>query len=207
LPTSDPRPAFPRARGGGRRRRLLIVCAAALLAAGCRQDMHDQPKLQPLEASAFFDDGRASRPLLAGTVARGQLRDDDHLYLGKIGDKPVTTFPFPVTRAILERGQERYNIYCSPCHDRSGNGLGVIVQRGFRRPPSFHIDRLREAEAGYFYDVITNGFGAMPDYSLQVEPEDRWAIVAYLRVLQRSERGTLADVPPEERARLEGARK
>ena len=182
-----------------------LLLLALLVTCGCRQDMHDQPKLQPLESSNFFEDGRASRPLLAGTVARGQLRDDEHFYTGMIGGKPVTTFPFPLTADTLKRGQQRYNIYCSPCHDRSGNGVGIVVTRGYRQPPAFHIDRLREAEVGYLFDVITNGFGAMPDYSMQVEPEDRWAIVAYLRVLQRSSRGTLADVPPAERAKLEGS--
>ena len=173
-----------------------------LLTTACRQDMHDQPKYQPLERSAFIEDGRASRPLLAGTIAQGHLRDDEHLYTGKSGDQPATTFPFPITKAILERGQQRFNIYCAPCHDRMGTGLGMVVRRGMRRPPSYHIDRLRESPPGYFYDVIANGFGAMPDYAAQIEPRDRWAIVAYIRVLQRSQKATLADVPADKRAEL-----
>jgi len=173
-----------------------------LMAVGCRQDMHDQPKYQPLERSDFFEDGRASRPLPVGTIARGKLREDKHLYTGMSGKDPVTTFPFPITERILKRGQERFNIYCSPCHDRIGTGLGMVVRRGLRQPPSYHIDRLREAPVGYFFDVISNGFGAMPDYAVEVEPADRWAIVAYIRVLQRSQLATLADVPADKRAAL-----
>jgi mono/diheme cytochrome c family protein len=172
--------------------------------------MHDQPKYQPLERSAFFEDGRASRPLLAGTIAQGQLREDQHLYTGKMGDKPAPTFPFPITKAILERGQQRFNIYCAPCHDRMGTGLGMVVRRydrQMRKPPSYHIDRLRDSPPGYFYDVITNGFGAMQDYAAQIQPRDRWAIVAYIRVLQRSRKATLADVPADKRAELGDARR
>ncbi len=165
--------------------------------------MHDQPKYQPLERSAFFEDGRASRPLLPGTIAQGQLRDNDHLYTGKLGDKPATTFPFPITKETLARGQQRFDIYCSPCHGRLGTGKGMVALRGFKRlPPSYHIDRLRASPVGYFYDVITNGFGLMQDYAAQIEPHDRWAIVAYIRVLQRSQYATMADVPADERARL-----
>jgi mono/diheme cytochrome c family protein len=167
--------------------------------------MHDQPKYQPLEHSAFFEDGRASRPLLAGTIAQGHLREDEQLYTGKAGDEPVATFPFPITERELRRGQDRFNIYCSPCHGRTGSGDGMVVRRGLRKPPSYHIDRLREAPAGYFYDVISNGFGAMQDYAAQIEPEDRWAIVAYIRVLQRSQHATMADVPPGERSKIGGA--
>jgi Cytochrome c. len=173
-----------------------------LLTAACRQDMHDQPRYKPLASSRFFEDGRASRPLLPDTVARGQLHEDAALYTGKDGDDPVTTFPFPITPAVLARGQQRFNIYCSPCHARTGTGLGMVVQRGYKHPPSYHTDRLRAAAVGYFYDVITNGFGAMSDYAAQIQPEDRWAIVAYIRVLQRSENATLADVPAERRAEL-----
>ena len=179
-----------------------LVLLLALLSSACRQDMHDQPKYQPLERSAFFEDGRASRPLLADTIAQGQLREDEHLYTGKSGGEPVTTFPFPITPETLARGQQRFNIYCSPCHDRMGTGLGMVVRRGMRQPPSYHIDRLRQAPVGYFYDVITNGFGLMPDYAAQIEPKDRWAIIAYIRVLQRSQNATLTDVPPDKRAEL-----
>ena len=183
----------------------LALAALMLALSGCRQDMHDQPKYQPLEHSSFFEDGRASRPLLVGTIAQGQLRDDEHLYTGKSGKDPVTTFPFPITEQTLRRGRERFNIYCSPCHDRTGSGLGIVVLRGLRRPPSYHIDRLRDSPVGYFYDVISNGFGAMPDYAAQIEPRDRWAIVAYIRVLQRSQRATLADVPADQRTALGSA--
>jgi hypothetical protein len=179
-----------------------LLLSFLLLTAGCRQDMQDQPKYKPLAESAFFEDQRASRPVLPGVIARGQLREDTRFYTGKEGADPITTFPLPITREVLERGRERFNIYCSPCHDRLGTGLGIVVQRGLRRPPSYHIDRLRAAADCYFYDVITNGFGAMQDYAAQIQPRDRWAIVAYIRVLQRSQNATLADVPPDERATL-----
>jgi hypothetical protein len=181
-----------------------LLAVAALLAAGaaCRQDMHDQPSYTPLEPSAFFEDGRSSRPLPDGTVARGHLREDAEFYTGRAGDKPLETFPFPITMEVLKRGQERFNIYCSPCHDRIGNGLGMIVRRGYRHPPSYHIDRLRQAPPGHIYDVITNGFGAMPDYSVQIEPRDRWAVAAYVKALQLSQRASVNDVPPERRQQL-----
>jgi hypothetical protein len=169
----------------------------------CRQDMHDQPKYQPLEASDFFADGRASRPVPTGTVARGQLNADTHLYSGKIGNKFADTLPFAVSPAVLERGQERFNIFCSPCHGRLGNGEGMVVHRGFRHPPSFHIDRLRQAPVGYYFDVVTNGFGSMQDYSAQIQVRDRWAIIAYIRALQLSQHALLTDVPDAERKQLE----
>ena len=180
---------------------LLILCGLVLTAA-CRQDMHDQPRYEPLEASSFFADGRSARPLVAGTVARGDLREDEHFYTGKSDGAVVETFPFPVTREVFERGQERYTIFCSPCHDQVGNGEGMIVQRGFRRPSSFHIDRLREAPVGYFFEVITNGFGAMYDYADRIPPRDRWAIIAYIRALQLSQNASINDVPAQERGRL-----
>ena len=187
-----------------RRHRALLAAllAAPALLTGCRQDMHDQPKVEPYEASAFFPDGRAVRPLVPGTVARGRLEEDEHLYRGTTGGKPAETFPYEVTREVLARGRRSYDVYCSPCHDRTGEGDGTIVQRGMRRPPSFHAERLRDAPPGYFFDVITNGFGAMFDYSDRIGAEDRWAIVAWVRVLQRSRNATLADVPPAERERL-----
>jgi mono/diheme cytochrome c family protein len=170
----------------------------------CRQDMHDNARLRPLGASSFFEDGRASRPEVPGTVARGHLEEDDHLYRGKVGDVVATTLPMPVTKELLERGRQRYDIYCAPCHDRTGDGQGMVVRRGFRRPPSFHQSRLLEAPVGHFYDVVTNGFGAMQDYRAQVfDVRDRWAIAAYVRVLQRTRHATLGDLPPEERRRLE----
>ena len=177
---------------------LLLLCATA----GCRRDMQDQPKYESLEASNFFPDGRASRSLVPGTVARGQLREDTHLYEGKVAGKPADTFPFPIDLKTLERGQQRYNIYCSPCHDRVGNGEGMVVRRGFRRPPSYHIERLRQVPPGYLYDVITNGFGAMQDYAAQIPVRDRWAIVAYVRALQLSQNARLNDVPETERQNL-----
>ena len=179
------------------------LCAALMAATvACRQDMQDQPKFVPLRGSAFFADGRSARPLVEGTIARGQLRADTVFYTGKSGKNFVDDIPFPVTRAVLDRGQERFNIYCTPCHGRLGNGLGMIVRRGLRRPPSFHIDRLRQVPDGYLYDVMTNGFGLMPDYAAQVNPRDRWAIAAYIRVLQFSQQAGLNDVPPDARAQL-----
>lgn len=178
---------------------------ALILASGaaCRQDMHDQPKYLPLRPSSFFDDGRSARPIPAGTVARGHLDEDVAFFTGKGADgKYVDIMPFPVTKELLQRGQQRYNIYCSPCHDVAGTGNGIVVQRGFRHPPSYHIDRLRQAPNGYIFDVITNGFGAMQDYSTQVAPADRWAIIAYERALQLSRDATVNDVPAEDRAKL-----
>jgi hypothetical protein len=170
---------------------------------GCRQDMHDQPKYEPLEKNTFFDDQRASRPLVEGTVARGHLRDNPAYFIGKIGDQPVTSFPLEVTEELVQRGQSRYNIFCTPCHDVAGKGLGMIVRRGFKRPPSFHIDRLRQSPPGYFYDVITNGFGQMSSYAEQIPVRDRWAITAYIRALQLSQHATMDQVPEEKRKELE----
>ncbi|HSE42532.1 MAG TPA: cytochrome c [Acidobacteriota bacterium] len=168
--------------------------------------MHDQPKYEPLERNVFFDDQRASRPLVEGTVARGHLRDNPQYYTGKTGDQPVTTFPIEVNEDLVRRGQSRYNIFCTPCHDQLGTGLGMIVRRGFKRPPSFHIDRLRQSPPGYFYDVITNGFGQMSSYAEQVPVRDRWAIVAYVRALQLSQHATINDVPAEKRNELEASK-
>jgi mono/diheme cytochrome c family protein len=187
----------------GRRTAVLLVTTALLGA--CRRDMQEQPKYKPLRASAFFDDGRASRPLVPDTVARGHLETSTVELTGKSGADWVREAPVPRTQAVLARGRERYDIYCAPCHDRVGTGGGMIVLRGFRRPPSFHSERLRSAPDGYLFDVITHGFGVMPSYAAQVPVEDRWAIVRYLRALQRSQWATLADVPADERARLEGA--
>jgi hypothetical protein len=164
-----------------------VLVGVLVSLAGCREDMQDQPKLKPLRRSDFFEDGRSARPLVPGTVARGYLRNDTYFYSGMIGKDPGNYMPFPVTRQVLERGRERFDIYCAPCHARTGDGNGVIVQRGYRRPPSYHTDRLRNAPLGHFYDVITNGFGAMPDYAAQVPPYDRWTIAAYIRALQFSQ--------------------
>ena len=176
---------------------ILFVFAGLGALAGCRQDMHDQPRFEPLEANAFFSDGRASRPLIEGTVARGHLKLDKHLYTGKVDGELVATFPFPVTKDVLKRGRERYDIYCAPCHDGTGSGNGMIVQRGFRPPPSYHIARLRGVPIGHFFDVMTNGLGAMYDVADRVSPRDRWAIAAYIRVLQRSQNAAIEDVPEE----------
>jgi hypothetical protein len=178
---------------------LTIVVAAA---AGCRQDMHDAPRYESYEASTFFQDGRASRTAPVGTVARGWLRDDEALYTGKRDGQTVEAIPFQVTHADLRRGQERYTIYCTPCHGQLGDGNGMVVQRGLRQAANFHQDRLRQERIGYFYDVITNGFGAMQGYAEQVPVRDRWLIAAYLRALQLSQNASIDDVPPEQRSML-----
>jgi mono/diheme cytochrome c family protein len=183
----------------------LCALVPLFLLAACRQDMHDQPKYIPLRESTFFTDMRSSRPLVAGTVARGQLRDDALLYTGKMNGADATMFPFPITDQVMRRGQERFNIYCSPCHGETGLGDGMIVRRGYRRPPTFHQDRLRDAPVGHFFDVITNGFGAMPDYAAQIRVSDRWAVIAYVRALQVSQHANVADVPPNRRAELDVA--
>ena len=184
-------------------KRVLFSLMAVVFALGCRQDMHDQPKYKPLAPSAFFGDERSERPLIDGTVPRGYLVDNSPYFTGKGGDgKLVPTIPVSVNEPLLLRGQQRFNIYCAPCHDQVGTGQGMVVRRGYRKPPSFHIDRLRNAPDGHFFDVMTNGFGAMPKYSVQVPVADRWAIVAYIRVLQYSQRASLADVPAEERLKL-----
>jgi mono/diheme cytochrome c family protein len=166
--------------------------------------MHDQPRYKPLAKSGFFGDERSARPLVEGTVARGQLKEDTLLHTGKTGKDLSAAFPLPVDRALLDRGHERYGIHCSPCHGQAGRGDGIVVRRGFRnKPSSFHVDRLREKPVGYFFDVISSGFGAMQDYS-EIAVRDRWAIVAYLQALQLSQNATLGDVPPEQRAQLGG---
>jgi Cytochrome C oxidase, cbb3-type, subunit III len=181
----------------------LIVVLALVGLSACRQDMHDQPKYIPLRESTFFADGRSARPTVAGTVARDQLHEDTLLYTGKDNGADATEFPFPVDERVMARGRERYDIYCSPCHGRTGAGNGMVVRRGYRPPPSLHADRLRLAPVGHFFDVMTAGFGAMPDYAAQIRAEDRWAIVAYIRALQLSEHATAADVPAERRGALQ----
>ena len=191
---------------GSRFAATLLVLALGAGAAGCRQDMHDAPRFDPLEASTLFHATASAQPLVAGTVARGHLNADELLYTGKIGGRDADVFPFPITRADLDRGEERFNIYCSPCHGRGGDGNGVVVQRGYRQAASYHIDRLRTIPVGYLFDVISNGFGAMPDYRSQVVPEDRWRIAAYIRALQLSRHATTDDVPAGEMERLRGGR-
>ena len=174
---------------------LTALTLALITLAGCRQDMHNQPKYKPLRESDFFADGRSARPLPEGTVARGDLEQDSYYYTGKVNGQPGNELPMPVTKEVLDRGEERYNIYCSPCHSKVGDGNGMIVQRGFKQPPSYHIERLEKAPLGYFFDVMTNGFGVMPPYAAQIPERDRWCIVAYIRALQLSQHATSADVP------------
>lgn len=194
----------------GRIASALIVVALGVAGSACRQDMHQAPRYDPLEKSDFFADQRASRPLVEHTVARGFLRDDTVFYTGKVEGQPVADVPAAALKAfdgslekMVVRGQERYNIYCSPCHGKTGDGQGMIVQRGYKQPSSYHIDRLRAQPLGYFYDVITIGFATMPDYAAQVAPQDRWAIAAYIRTLQYSRYAPLADVPAADRTRLD----
>lgn len=195
---------FPSRLAGGRSALGALCLASLALVGACRQDMHQAPRYDPLEHSDFFADQRASRQLVEGTVARGFLRDDERFWTGKVGGALVAEIPVPVTRALLVRGRERYDIYCSPCHARTGDGTGMVVSRGFKQPPSYHIDRLRAQPVGYFYDVITNGFGAMQDYSAQIAPKDRWAIVAYVRALQLSRHAPAAELSSGDRAKLAG---
>ena len=174
-------------------RGVTVAClgAVALLLFGCRLDMHVQPKYLPYQPTDFFGDGRSERQPVPGTVARGQLRLDELMFTGRENGVVVDKFPFPITKADLDRGRERYNVYCTPCHDYTGTGRGMIVQRGFPQPPSYHIQRLRDAPAGHFYEVMTNGFGAMYSYAARVEPADRWRIAAYIRVLQLARNATI----------------
>jgi cytochrome c553 len=182
--------------------------AAAMLvaltgAAACRQDMHDAPRYKPLAQSDIYPDKRSARPIIEGTVARGFLKDDDVFFTGMQGGAPVEKIPMPLTDAVVARGRERFNIYCSPCHGVSGDGDGMIVKRGYKQPTSYHDPRLRNERAGYFFDVMTRGFGQMPDYAAQVSAKDRWAIVAYIRALQLSQHASVGDLSQPERQRLE----
>jgi len=166
--------------------------------------MHNQPRYKPLARSEFFGDERSARPRVPGTVARGHLPGDPAMETGKSGTGFVTAIPVAIDMKLLQRGQDRYRIYCTPCHGQLGRGDGMIVRRGYRQPPSFHIDRLRAQPAGYFFDVMTAGFGAMPDYADKLSVADRWAVVAYVRALQLSENATVADVPAARRGELSG---
>jgi len=201
----EPRPLLA-VKGGRARlaRSLGVVClgAVAMVLFGCRLDMHVQPKYLPYEPTDFFSDGRSERQPVEGTVARGQLRTDELMFTGRENGVVVDKFPFPITRADLERGRERYNVYCTPCHDYTGSGRGMIVQRGFPQPPSYHIQRLRDMPAGHFFEVMTNGFGAMYSYAARVDPADRWRIAAYIRVLQLSQNAKVEDVPEADRQNL-----
>jgi hypothetical protein len=191
----------------GRRRAvglLAVIFILPLLLAACSQKMRDQPKLNPDEASAFFSNGTSSQIPVPDTVPRGYVRDDVMLFTGKdAAGNDVSELPFPVTRQDLLRGQERFNIYCAPCHGRLGNGAGVVVQRGFLAPPTFHQDRLRNAPVGHFYDVITNGLPPMPSYANQIAPRDRWDIIAFIRALQLSQNESVSNLSPAERQAVE----
>jgi mono/diheme cytochrome c family protein len=214
----------------GRSLMVTTVLTALAIFGGCdRLDMYDQPRYKPLAESNFFADGLSARPRVEGTVARGELRDDEPLYTGKEADKLISrvpeavyrtvhdrnprrfdqpfekTEPAELRRALMTRGRERFDIHCSVCHGRTGDGDGMIVRRGFRKPPSLHITRLRNSPAGHFFEVVTNGFGAMPSYANRIEVPDRWAIVAYVRALQFSRNGRFVDVPDDQRHVLSGA--
>ena len=187
-------------------RKNFLLFVLVIVVSGCRRDMQDQPKMKPLRGSTFFADGLSSRQPIVGTVPRGFLRENTELFTGKKAkatsgvqskDFPddVDTFPFPITKETVQRGRERYNIFCSACHGMTGNGDGMIVRRGFRRAASFNDDRLRNAPVGHFFDAITNGWGAMPSYAAQITAQDRWAIIAYIRALQLSQQNTKAQTP------------
>jgi mono/diheme cytochrome c family protein len=182
---------------------LLLSAFCLLPFSACRQKMANQARYDPLEPSDFFADGMSARPRIAGTVARGELSTNPFLDTGKINGQTANGFPFPVTKEVLDRGEERFNIYCTPCHGRVGDGNGMIPARGLRRPPSFHTETLRTATTGHFFDVITNGFGSMPPYAGVVAPRDRWAVIAYIRALQLSQNATTADLPPGEVTKLD----
>ena len=186
----------------------LLLSGMGLFLTGCRQDMQDQPKYKPQRPSEFFADGRSGRPELEGTIARGELNEDVAFHEGKDEKgNDIDSFPVAVDKAFILRGQQRYDIYCAPCHGRIGNGLGMIVRRGFKQPPSYHIDRLRNAPVGHYYDVITNGYGAMLNYAQQVQPRDRWAIIAYIRTLQYSQNANVSELTADARTNLPDAGK
>ncbi len=173
----------------------LLLGALSLLAlAGCREDMQNQPKFIPLRENQFYADGRSARAPVEGTIARGQLEDDPLLYTGKVNGQEADQFPFAITETDLARGRERYNIFCSPCHSQLGEGNGMVVQRGFKKPPSYYEPRLMKAPVGHFFNVMTNGWGAMGDYSAQVPVADRWRIAAYIRALQLSQTAKSGDI-------------
>lgn len=184
----------------------VFLLPAALVAIGCRQDMHDQPKLEPLEAFTFFSNGMSSRDLVEGTVARGQLREDKLLHTGLTEDDQFAdALPMELDRELLKRGRNRFEAFCSPCHGRVGNGQGMVVQRGFKHPKSFHEDRLRQSAVGYFFSVMTNGFGEMSSYAAQLSPEDRWAVAAYIRALQLSQKAPVDELSADDMWRVEQA--
>lgn len=186
---------------------LLAIVMLALIAASCRRDMQDQPKYKPLQQSRFFTDGRSARPVPAHTIARDELNNDDAVHTGQTNGVPLDVIPIPVNSALLNRGRDRYNIYCSPCHGYVGDGDGMVAKRGLRAPANFHTQRLREVPPGYIFEVITDGYGAMGDYRSQIpSAHDRWAIVAYVRALQLARNASLADVPSAMRGSLEAGK-
>lgn len=187
---------------------MLFAFAVIPFIAACRQDMHDQPRYKPLAASTFFSDGRSARPIPANTIARGELNDTDPFHTGSEANGDfLVSIPMPITMALVQRGQDRFDIYCSPCHGRLGDGNGMVALRGFRIPPDLDSERLRQVPPGYIFQVISNGYGAMPDYADQITaPEDRWAIVAYVRALELSRHSVMSDVPPDQTASLEAKR-
>ena len=190
-------------RTGTRNAILIIALLLLVTASACRQDMHDQPKYRGYRASTFFDDHRSVREPIEGTVARGRLDDDEAFFAGSADGAPLEKLPFPLDRNVLDRGRDRFNIYCTPCHDRTGSGRGIVVQRGYKQPRSFHTDEVRNMPVGYYFQVMSSGFGVMPSYLAQISPRDRWAIAAYIKTLQLSQNATLADVPASERGDLE----
>ena len=187
----------------------LAALALLILCAGCRLDMHVQPRYNPYDPSDFFGDGQSARLPVAGTFPRGEMTSgpQELLFTGKVNGQISDVFPYAVTQEMVERGRQRYNVFCSPCHGYSGDGDGMIVQRGFRHPPSFHEDRMATASAGHYFDVISNGFGVMYPYGYRVPPRDRWAIIAYIRALQLSRKVQIGDLPEAEQAKLTGLSK
>src|SRR5690242_13095027 len=182
----------------------LFLCGVvALLFTGCAQQMGDQPHVRPLQTNPLFGNQQSARPQIAGTVPSGYTRINRRIDAVPAFDPNADSLPFQLTEQVLERGRERFNIYCTACHGEAGDGDGIVVQRGFSKPPSYYEDRLRQAPLGHFYDVMTNGYGAMASYAVQVEPNDRWAIAAYIRTLQFSRGRTIADVPEEQRGQME----
>jgi len=183
----------------------LLATALTLPLGGCRTEMYDQPRYDTFDATTIFPDGLSARPLIGGTVPQGWSMDDEHLYQGRVDGKLVEDFPMAVTREVLERGRQRFQIYCTPCHGALGDGDGMIVRRGFSPPPTFHSDRLRTMAIGHFFDVQTRGYGAMYSYAARVNPDDRWAIASYIRVLQLSQNVPKADLTPEDLVKLQEA--
>ena len=180
----------------------LVIVAAVFLLAGCRRDMFNQPKSNPLRESDSFSDGVASRPIPPHTIDRSVLVENEAFYTGMNGSNLVAEIPLPVTRELLDRGRERFEINCVPCHGETGDGNGMVVRRGFPSPPSYHIDRLREAPVGHFFDVMTRGYGVMYSQASHVTVEDRWAIASYIRALQLSQQAKVADLSPAEASQL-----